>query len=67
MDSSRPVSYAKCNYAVETSEAERIAVDYVAKPNVGSQESACKLITYLYILQTTRNHELKADPSSFRL
>lgn len=42
-DSSRPPAYVKCTYAVETSEAERIAVDYVAKPNVGSKESACKL------------------------
>ncbi|KAG0139718.1 hypothetical protein CROQUDRAFT_666096 [Cronartium quercuum f. sp. fusiforme G11] len=39
-DSSRSPPYVKCNYAVETSEAERIAVDYVAKPNVGSKESA---------------------------
>ncbi|EGG12336.1 uncharacterized protein MELLADRAFT_101852 [Melampsora larici-populina 98AG31] len=34
-------NYLKCNYTVETSEAERIAVDYIAKPNLGnSKENA---------------------------
>lgn len=31
--------FVKCTYDVQTSEAERIAVDYVAKPNAGSKES----------------------------
>ncbi|KAH9823067.1 hypothetical protein DFH28DRAFT_1118423 [Melampsora americana] len=40
-DSDQTSNYLKCNYTVETSEAERIAVDYIAKPNLGdSKESA---------------------------
>ncbi|MBW0490626.1 hypothetical protein O181_030341 [Austropuccinia psidii MF-1] len=31
--------YLKCAYDIQTSEAERIAVDYVTKPNVGGKEN----------------------------
>jgi len=54
-------AFVKCTFDVQTSEAERIAVDCVAKPNAGSKESGlvANLITQRNAIQML-HHKLGA-------